>query len=403
MRLPIIMVVIILLLQVATDAYIFFAAWQRSRRLGAAKFQLLESAFFLVYIIVFLCLPKRGESDQMLQVSMWMLFFYLTVYVGKIIFVLFDLIASIPKLWGGKRVNGISIAGIVVGIIAFIAMWWGALINRYHVQVNEVTVRIEDLPQSFAGYRIAQISDLHVGTFGRDTTFINKLVEIVNAQHPDLIVFTGDIVNRRADELKPFVNSLGRLDAKDGVISILGNHDYGDYIDWPSAQDKELNMEQLMDFQLEMNWELLTNSSTIVYGENPSDSIVVIGVENWGEPPFPAYGDLLMAYPTPGDSAVKILLSHNPVHWLKEVEPVDSMKIDLTLSGHTHAMQVALGRVSPAALRYDNWSGLYESHDGQRPLYVNIGAGTVGVPMRIGATPEVTIFTLIPKKKRKTT
>lgn len=394
------MVMICLLLQVTTDAYIFFAAWQRSRRLNAAKFQLLQSAFFLIYIVVFLCLPKRGESDQLLQVAMWMLFFYLTVYVGKIIFVIFDLIASVPKLWGGKRVNGISIAGIVVGIIAFLAMWWGALINRFQVQVNEVTIRVDGLPQSFTGYRIAQISDLHVGTFGQDTTFVRKLVETVNSQNPDLIVFTGDIVNRCSDELKPFVDALSRLDAKDGVFSILGNHDYGDYIDWPSEQDKELNMEQLMDLQLDMNWELLTNSSTVIYGDNPTDSLVIIGVENWGEPPFPTYGDLLTAYPTPGDSAVKVLLSHNPVHWQREIEPVDSLKIDLTLSGHTHAMQVAIGRVSPAALRYETWSGLYESKDGRRPLYVNIGAGAVGVPMRIGATPEVTIFTLIPKKKR---
>lgn len=391
---------ICLLLQVSTDAYIFFAAWQRSRRLTAARFQLLESAFFLIYIVVFLCLPKRGDSDQMLQVSMWMLFFYLTVYVGKILFVIFDLIASLPKLWGRKRIKGISIAGVVIGILAFLTMWWGALINRYNIQVNEVTIRVDSLPQSFAGYRIAQISDLHVGTFGRDTTFISQLVKTVNAQHPDLIVFTGDIVNRRSEELKPFVSALSRLDAKDGVFSILGNHDYGDYIDWPSAEEKELNMEQLMDLQLAMQWELLTNNSTVVYGENPSDSIVIIGVENWGEPPFPTYGDLGQAYPTPGDSAVKVLLTHNPVHWQREIAPVDSLKIDLTLSGHTHAMQVALGRLSPAALRYKTWGGLYESEDGRRPLYVNIGAGAVGVPMRIGATPEVTIFTLIPKKKR---
>ncbi len=400
MRLPVIMVMICLLVQVATDAYIFFAAWQRSRRLSAARFQLLESAFFLVYIVVFLCLPKRGESDQMLQLSMWMLFFYLTVYAGKLIFVIFDLIASIPKLWGRKRVKGISVAGVVCAIVAFLTMWWGALINRYHIQVNEVTVRVDDLPQSFAGYRIAQISDLHVGTFGTDTAFVNKLVTVVNEQHPDMIVFTGDIVNRQAKELKPFVSSLSRLDARDGVFSILGNHDYGDYIDWPTPQDKEQNMWELMDMQLAMDWELLTNSSTVVYGENPADSIIIIGVENWGEPPFPTYGDLGEAYPTLGDSAVKVLLTHNPVHWQREVEPDDSLKIDLTLSGHTHAMQMAIGRLSPAALRYDTWGGLYESRDGRRPLYVNIGAGAVGVPMRIGATPEVTIFTLIPKKKR---
>ncbi len=400
MRLPLIMVLICLLLQVATDAYIFFAAWQRSRRLGAAKFQLLQSAFFLVYIVVFLCLPKRGESDTMLQVAMWMLFFYISIYAGKVIFVLFDLLASIPCLWRKKRIKWISVLGIVVGAIAFCLMWWGALVNRNHVHVNEVNIRVEGLPQSFAGYRIAQISDLHLGTFGSDTAFVAQLVNRINELHPDLIVFTGDIVNRKADEVRPFVETLRRLDAKDGVLSILGNHDYGDYIEWPSIEDKELNMEMLMDLQLEMDWELLTNSATTIYGQQPGDSIVVIGVENWGEPPFPTYGDLAAAYSTPGDSAVKILLSHNPVHWQREIAPVDSLKIDLTLSGHTHAMQVAMGRLSPAAFRYKNWGGLYNSPDGKRPLYVNIGAGTVGVPMRIGATPEITIFNLIPNKKR---
>lgn len=400
MRLPVIMVLICLLLQVITDAYIFFAVWQRSRRIGAGRFQLLQGAFFLIYIIVFLCLPKRSENDSMLHLSMWMLFIYLTVYAGKVIFVIFDLIASIPMLWGHKRIKGISITGIVIAIITFLLMWWGAIINRFQIDVKEVTVRVEGLPQSFAGYRIAQISDLHVGTFGQDTTFVSKLVNTVNQLNPDLIVFTGDIVNRCADELRPYISPLSRLDAKDGVFSILGNHDYGDYINWPSEEDKELNMELLMDMQLEMNWELLTNSSTVIYGENAGDSIVVIGVENWGEPPFPTYGDLSAAYPTPADSAVKILLSHNPVHWQREIAPVDSLKIDLTLSGHTHAMQISAGKISPAALRYKHWGGTYDSPDSKRPLYVNIGVGTVGVPMRIGATPEVTVFTLIPKKKR---
>lgn len=391
------LILLCLLFQVATDAYIFFVAWQRSRRLIAAKFQLWQSAFFLVYIVVFLCLPKRGESDVMLQLSMWMLFAYLTVYVGKIIFVIFDILASMPLLWHGKRLKGLSKAGIVVGALAFIVMWWGAMVNRKQICVKELDIAIEGLPESFSGYRIVQISDLHLGTFGTDTTFVSKLVDKINSTNPDLVVFTGDIVNRQSDELRPFVKPLSRLDTRDGVFSILGNHDYGDYIDWASAEEKEMNMEQLMDLQLEMKWELLTNSSAVIYGEQPGDSIVVIGVENWGEKPFPTYGDLSLAYSTPGDSAVKILLSHNPVHWEREVAPVDSLKIDLTLSGHTHAMQVALGSLSPAALRYKTWGGLYDSPDGKRPLYVNIGAGTVGIPMRIGATPEVTVFTLIPK------
>ena len=391
------LIVLCLLFQIATDFYLFLAAWKRCRKLTAAKFQLWQSVFFLVYIIVFLCLPKRGESDMMLQLSMWMLFVYLTIYAGKFIFVLFDLSASIPLLWHGKRVQWLSKVGIVAGVLAFGAMWWGALVNRKQICVKELTVAIDGLPESFSGYRVVQISDLHLGTFGTDTIFVSRLVDKINAVNPDLVVFTGDIVNRKSDEIRPFVAPLSRIDAKDGVLSILGNHDYGDYIHWDSPEEKEMNMEQLMDLQLEMRWELLTNSSTVIYGNHPGDSIVVIGVENWGEPPFPTYGDLTMAYSTPGDSAVKILLSHNPVHWQREIAPVDSVKIDLTLSGHTHAMQVAFGSLSPAALRYKTWRGLHDSPDGRRPLYVNIGAGTVGVPMRVGATPEVTVFTLIPK------
>lgn len=400
MRLPVIMILLCLLLQVATDAYLFFIAWQRSRKLRAAKFQLWESAFFLVYIVVFLCLPRRGESDLMISISMWMLFVYLTVYAGKITFIIFDLLASLPLLWHKKRVRSVSVIGVVMGVCAFLLMWWGALVNRFRIDVNEVSVRIENLPAGFTGYRIAQISDLHLGTFGSDTTFVHKLVETVNGLHPDMVVFTGDIVNRRSEELRPFVSVLGRLEAKDGVFSILGNHDYGDYVDWDSPEEKELNMEQLMDMQLEMNWELLTNSSAVVYGDQAGDSIVIIGTENWGDAPFPTYGNLRTAYSTPADSAVKILLTHNPVHWQSEVAPVDSLKIDLTLSGHTHAMQIAVGRLSPASMRYETWGGMYDSPDGKRPLYVNIGAGAVGIPMRIGATPEITVFTLIPQKIR---
>lgn len=392
------MILVCLLLQVSVDAYLFFIAWQRSRKLSTAKFQLWQSAFFLVYIVIFLCLPKRGDSDGILTLSMWMLFTYLTIYAAKVTFVLFDLLASIPNLWHKKRVKIITTCGIIASAIVFAVMWWGAIINRNRIEVNELTIKVENLPKSFTGYRILQISDLHSGTWGTDTTFVHKLVETVNQEHPDLIVFTGDVVNRQSSELPPFVKPLSRLHARDGVFSILGNHDYGDYVRWNSEAEKEMNQEWLMDMEIEMGWELLTNSAEVIYGEEAGDSIVIIGVENWGEPPFPQKGDLYAAYATPGDSAVKILLSHNPVHWEREIANADSLKIDLTLSGHTHAMQMAAGRISPAAWKYDQWRGLYQSPDGKRPLYVNIGVGCVGVPMRIGATPEITIFTLIPKK-----
>lgn len=399
MRVPLVPMLILLLLQLLTDGYLFMVAWRRAagRRLFWPKFQLWEAGFFLIYIVVFLCLPRRSESDGWLAVTMWMVFIYLTVYAGKIIFVIGDLLASLPLLWHGKRWKWMSAIGVVAAAAVFITMWWGALINRYHIQVNEVNVRVENLPQSFNGYKIVQLSDLHVGTLTGDTTFTHNLVERVNELHPDLIVFTGDIVNRHTAELPSQVATLSRLQSRDGVISILGNHDYGSYFDFPSPQAEEENREWLMDLQIEMGWELLTNTTAWIYGSNPSDSIAIVGVENWSNPPFPRYGSLEESYPTLGDSNVKILLTHDPAHWNAEVAPNDTVKIDLTLSGHTHAMQMEVGGWSPASWRTRTWGGLYNSPDGRRPLYVNIGCGTVGIPMRIGATPEITLITLLSK------
>lgn len=405
MRIPLILAVTMLVLQLAIDIYLFFIAWQRSRKLFWAKFQLAEGAFFLIYIVVVLCLPFR-QGGAWLHTVMWMIFFYLAIYAGKLSFVLLDLLAQVPLLFRkhwrkAHRLRWLSWAGAALGVVVTSLFLWGGLFNRFRLQVNEIDVEIENLPESFHNYRIVQISDLHLGTYGTDTGFIDEMVARVNSLNPDLIVFTGDIVNQTASELKPFINTLSRLSAPDGVMSILGNHDYGDYYDWDSDKEKEQNLQQLLDMHIEMGWEPLTNSSEVIRGkDNASDSIVIIGVENWGDPPFPRKGNLIEAYPTPGDSAVKVLLTHNPVHWTHEVAPCDSMNIALTLSGHTHAMQMELFGFSPAAFRYPGcWAGCVRCADGKRTLYVNIGIGTVGLPMRIGATPEITVINL--KKPRK--
>lgn len=400
MRITLILVLTLLLLQVCTDAYLFFVALRRSRKLAVAKFQLYESAFFLIYAVVILCFPARtGASEGGLQALMWLIFVYLLVYASKLTFVLFDLLSQVPVLFGRRRLKWLGSLGVVASAAVALTLMWAAFVNRVRLQVNEIPVHIENLPQSFAGYRIAQISDLHLGTFGSDTAFVARMVDRINGLHPDLIVFTGDIVNQRAAEAEPFVSPLSRLRARDGVFSILGNHDYGDYVKWKSPQEKEENLERLMDLQIEMGWELLTNSSEVIAGDAPADSLVIVGVENWGDAPFPRYGDLETAYPALADSATKVLLTHNPRHWTDIIAPNDTMNIALTLSGHTHAMQMEVAGVSPAALRYpDCWGGTYVSPDGRKTLYVNIGAGTVGFPMRIGATPEITIFTLHPKR-----
>ena len=241
-----------------------------------------------------------------------------------------------------------------------------------------------------------QISDMHLGSYGNDTTFVAKLVDSINALHPDVVFFTGDIVNRCSDELKPFMSVLSRLNAKDGVYSIMGNHDYGDYRNWQNPQDKINDRIKLKDMQRQMGWRMLNNSHD--YLRRGSDSIAIVGVENIGDPPFESYGDLNKAYPTPSDSVFKILLTHNPAHWTSAIKDNKSQRFDLTLSGHTHAMQIEFAHISPAVFRYKTWGGMYNDSIGH-DLYVNIGTGTVGFPARIGATPEVTLFTLHQSKK----
>jgi hypothetical protein len=238
---------------------------------------------------------------------------------------------------------------------------------------------------------VVHISDLHLGTYGNDTTYISTIVNKVNSLKADVILFTGDIVNRNSNELKPFVSTLSRLKAKDGVYSILGNHDYGDYEDWKSEAEKAANFQALKDMQAEMGWTMLNNQSTAITRGN--DSITIIGVENIGDPPFHIYGDMSKAYSDISDKQYKILLTHNPAHWTSDIENQKESNIALTLSGHTHAMQMEFFGISPARFRYRTWGGLYNDNY-NHPLYVNIGIGTVGFPARIGATPEITLITL---------
>ncbi len=399
MRLPIIAVTILMLISIGIDTYIYFAIRRLTRRKVAVITHLSISTLLILMLITILFLPIRTGSDTILQSVMWILYTYLAFYAPKLIFVIFDLLSLIPRL-RNKRNNKklisskwriISYIGAFIAVLVFGTMWWGALINRHNININKVDVYIDNLPAKFEGFTIAQISDLHVGSYGNDTTFISRLVDEINAQNPDMIVFTGDIVNRFTDELLPFVPTLSRLKAPNGVYSILGNHDYGDYVDWKHPEEKSANLEMLKTLQKEIGWQLLNNDHKYIVKQ--TDTLVVIGVENVGDPPFHTYGDLSQAYPTLDDSLTKILLSHNPAHWHNDIASHSRTNIALTLSGHTHAMQIEALGLSPAAWRYDEWGGLYDDKAGHL-LNVNIGIGTVAIPARIGATPEVSLITL---------
>lgn len=299
----------------------------------------------------------------------------------------------------------------IVVITVAASYYIGHNITRFQVETKRTDIFSAKLPASFEGFKIAQISDFHINSFdaAADMQFFDDLINELKAQRPDIIVFTGDLVTIRSAEAYPFRQQLARLTADTGipVYSILGNHDYADYMRHFDDARRHQDVDSLIHIQKEAGWIMLNNASTYIYkgvqetGCNDScthhEKILLAGVENIGEPPFSVYGDLDKALNTTiqggkaeVDSTFTILLSHNPTHWRSEVLP--KTLIDLTLSGHTHAMQFRIGNWSPSKWKYSEWMGLYK--DGSQYLYVNTGLGCVGPAVRIGVKPEITILTL---------
>lgn len=277
--------------------------------------------------------------------------------------------------------------GLLLGIVSFFNILYGSIAGITRFEVKETEFYSNNLPKGFDGYRIVQISDIHIGSWQGNPEAIKRLVDMVNEQKPDLIVFTGDLVNQQSHELDGFQDILSKLNAPDGVYSILGNHDYGSYYHWKSKKAEIANLDYLIQQQKAMGWKLLNNEHDILYHNN--DSIALIGVENDGEPPFSQFADLHKAIQGT-EGMFQILLSHNPTHWRREVLP--DTNIPLMLAGHTHAMQGILFGHSLAELIYPEWRGMYNEEN--RALYVNIGIGYVGLPFRFGAWPEITVLTL---------
>ena len=393
MRMPLMIVIIGLTLNIIADIYIYQVLKKRfPRHRWMSVTQAVSAAVFNAFFVYLVFSGIRSRGDSHLLFVMWALYAIISIYISKYLFIIFDLLAKIPRLFKRRRLKWLSATGAWIGVTVFILFWWGALINRYAINVTNVEVESDRLPESFSGLTIAQISDIHLGSFGKDTTFVSCIVDRVNELQPDIIVFTGDMVNRHSAEALPFVSTLARLDAPLGVYAIRGNHDYGDYMDWASQAAKDSDNVEFTRIQRRMGITPLDNAT--VWLRTGSDSIALIGVENIGDPPFKSYGDLEKAFPKGVSTPeYKILLSHNPSHWEQEIKDREGQNVDLTLSGHTHAMQMEAFGLSPAAFRYPYWGGMYSDKFGHK-LYVNIGCGEVGFPARIGATPEITIFKL---------
>lgn len=292
-----------------------------------------------------------------------------------------------------SRSSAISQAGLIVGAVPVLAIGWGIVTGAHDYRVRRRTITLPHLPKEFDGIRIGQISDIHSGSFWNRRA-VQGGVELLNKEKPDMIFFTGDLVNNEAGEMRDYVSVFGKITAPLGVYSTLGNHDYGDYVRWPSKQAKIQNLQKLMETHRAMGWDLLMNEHRVI--QEGDSKLAVLGIENWSaKGQFPKYGSLANAYNGTEQIPVKILLSHDPSHWMAEVIPQYS-DIDLMLSGHTHGMQfgVEVGdfRWSPVKYVYKEWADLYQS--GQQYLYVNRGFGYLGFPGRIGMPPEITIIEL---------
>ncbi len=290
------------------------------------------------------------------------------------------------------------ISQIALGLasIPFASLLYGMYRGKYNYKVLSYNLEFEDLPDAFDGFKITQISDIHSGSFDNQTK-VQYGVDLVNQQKSDLVLFTGDLVNNRADEIKPWIKIFNKIKAEFGVFSILGNHDYGDYMRWESPAAKRKNMEDLYDAHNEMGWDLLLNESRFI--EKDGDRLAIIGVENWGSG-FKKAGDLNKALNKVSEKDFKILMTHDPSHWEAQVIP-HPFKIHLTLSGHTHGMQFGIEipgiiKWSPAKWRYKQWAGVYGEN--KQYLNVNRGFGYLAYPGRVGMWPEVSVITLSKSK-----
>ncbi len=291
-----------------------------------------------------------------------------------------------------SRSEFISKSALIAGTVPIAIFSFGILSGAHDYRVRKHIIRSKSLPKSFDGIRLVQVSDIHTGSFFNKTAVAGG-VDMINQQKPDLVFFTGDLVNNESEEAKPYLDIFSKISAPLGVYSTMGNHDYGDYKSWASPKAKLNDIKQLHDMHRYMGWDILLNENRII--KQGDEQLAILGLENWGAGRFSKYGDLAKTYEGTQDIPYKILLSHDPSHWDAQVRP-EYPDIDLMLAGHTHGMQfgIEIGdfRWSPSKYIYKQWADMYKS--GEQYLYVNRGFGFLGYPGRVGILPEITVIEL---------
>ncbi|MCY0968111.1 metallophosphoesterase [Chryseobacterium wangxinyae] len=345
------------------------------------------------------------KSDRSTMRAQIMISLFLVFILPKIFIVLFLLIDDIFRTGAyfvgflkpdenffPERRKFLSIVGLGLGGVLSALFIDGITFGKYRHKVRRVKVKIKNLPSSFKGYKIIQISDVHSGSFS-DPSKLQHAIDLINEQEADLVLFTGDMVNNVSEEFKPFIPIFSKIKAKDGKFAVLGNHDYGDYVTWESPKAKDANLAMLIEYEKQAGFEMLMNENRAI--DRNGEKLYILGVENWGLKPFPQFGKIDKALENVPQNAAKILMSHDPTHfdYVVKKHPAD---ISLTLSGHTHGMQFGLDlkniKWSPVQYRYPKWADLYESEG--KMLYVNRGFGVLGYPGRVGVLPEITLLEL---------
>lgn len=363
----------------------------------------LVPAVLLLYLILLTKIQSFSSKNPKVQKQYFNFFgLFVLFYIPKLLFLVFSVMEHIVTFVAGWFYNEdislrlMSETGIGISAVLFFLILYGILIGRFHFKVERTNLFHDDLPEDFDGLKLVHISDLHIGSWVGHKNKLKKAVKRINEEEPDLILFTGDLFNNIYQEIEGFEDILKKLQAREGKLAILGNHDYGDYFQWNSASEKEMNFNKIKESYRKVDFRLMCNEAVTLTRDH--SRIAFVGVENWGLPPFHQYGDLDLALSQLNGSTFSVLLSHDPSHWREKVLGRDD--IQLTLSGHTHGMQFGIYtrnmKWSPSKLKYKEWGGLYRQ--GNQFLYVNKGLGYIGFPGRIGIRPEISVLTLKHKK-----
>ena len=360
-------------------------------------------------ILAFVLLLLATRLGYNIKIITWIIWTMLLTMLPQNVYAIFYAINDIIHVFTKRSYKWLHYVGLVSAIIVTVGTIMG-MVNRHNLRVREVTIYSKNLPKEFEGMRIAHITDLHLGNLTPRDNYLKKIVTKLNEIEPDMLVCTGDMINISAKEVEGLDGLFASVNAPLGRYAVMGNHDYGDYKKWESKEAKEANLMSAYEAYGRVGFVLL-NDSAVQITDNKGQSIdntthstlnsqlstiSVIGVENWGKPPFPRYGDLAKATKGFEPAQFNILLSHDPSHWREEVVKQEYKYIDLTLSGHTHSAQIGLNlgkfKWSPSQWIFDEWDGLYQ--EGNQYLFISRGLGYVGIPFRLGMPAEISVIEL---------